>query len=415
MCGMNPLFISLSPNTESDDVWLALRLLLQPWKWFSGDAREKVEQYFRNMLGVKHAFAFESGRSALYAILESLHLEKDEEVLLQAYTCVAVPNAVIWAGAKPVYVDADPATFSLSLDDLEKKITQKSRVLIVQHTFGIPALMNTIFDIAEKHDLFVIEDCAHALGAEYRGKLAGSFGHAAFFSSGRDKIVSSVFGGLLVTRSEIVAERIREHFIARANPARIWIFCVLLHPILTALFKKTYHWWGIGKVGLAAATYTRILPRAVTREEKYGGKPGFTSKKMAPVIARLLLHQLEKLERLNAHRRMLAMLYRETIRSKKIRHPPLSTVLSPVFLRYTILTSRREELRKKAKEENIFLGDWYSPAIAPAGVDYEKIQYHPVLCPNAESMAKKSLNLPTDISVSPEDARRIAELINNHA
>lgn len=412
---MNPIFISLSPNVESDDMWLALQLLLQPWKWFSGDARGEVEQYFRDMLGAKHAFAFDSGRSALYAVLESLHLEKDEEVLLQAYTCVAVPNAVLWAGAKPVYIDADPATFSLSLDDLEKKITQKSRVLIVQHTFGIPAPMNTILDIAEKHDLFVIEDCAHALGAKYRGKPAGSFGHAAFFSFGRDKVVSSVFGGILVTRSEIVAERIREHLAERANPARMWIFRVLLHPVLTALFKKTYHWWGMGKFGLAFATHTRILPRAVTQEEKYGGKPSFTSKKMAPVIARLTIHQLEKLERLNAHRRMIAGLYRETIRSRKIRHPRLSPVSLPVFLRYTILTSRAEELRKKAKKGNIFLGDWYAIAIAPADVDYEKIQYRPVLCPNAEAMAKKSLNLPTDVSISPEDAKRIAEFINNHA
>ena len=410
-----PIFISLSPNTESDDVWRAIGIMARPWKWFLGDARDDVEKYFCKELGVKHAFAFESGRSALYAILESLHLEKNEEVLLQAYTCVAVPNAVLWAGARPVYVDADPATFSLSLNDLEKKITPKSRVLIVQHTFGAPAPMKKILDIAEAHDLFVIEDCAHALGAEYRGKKMGSFGHAAFFSFGRDKVVSSVFGGVAVAESEIVALRVREHFNERSLPARTWIFRTLAHPILTACVKKTYCWWGIGKAAFAIMIRMRILPPAVLFQEKRGGKPAFTSKKMAPATARLLLHQLEKLERFNTHRRAIAAIYRESIQSKKIKHPRIFTSSSPIFLRYTVLTPHADDLRKKAKKENIFLGDWYDRAIAPVGVDYKKIYYDPASCPHAEILSRKSLNLPTDISISKEDAKRIADFINNHA
>ena len=136
---------------------------------------------------------------------------------------------------------------------------------------------------------------------------------------------------------------------------------------------------------------------------------------MAPSIARLILRQLEKLERFNTHRLAIATVYRETIRSKKIKHPRVPTDRQSIFLRYTVLTSRAEELRKEAKHVNIFLGDWYCRAIAPEGVDYEKIRYDPAGCPGAEALAMRSLNLPTDISVSADDAKRIAEFINNHA
>lgn len=410
-----PIFISLSPNTESDDVWLALRFLLQPWQWFCGNAREEAESHFRKLLGVKYAFAFESGRSALYALLESILLEKGEEVLLQAYTCVAVPNAVLWAGAKPVYIDVDPSTLAISLDDCEKKITEKSRALVVQHTFGNPAPMKQILDIARAHDLFVIEDCAHSLGADYRGKIIGSFGHAAFFSFGRDKPVSSVFGGMLVTDSDVVAARVKEHFDSRPLPSRLWILRTLLHPLVIAFIKKTYAHAGIGKMLLKVVHAIRLLPKAVYREEYHGGKPAWTSKKMAPVTARLLLHQLDKLDRFNAHRRALVSLYKESIRSKKIRSLRLKKDSFPPLLRYIVFVTRAKELRAMAKKENIFLGDWYDRAIAPRGVDYEVVGYHPYECPMAESLSRQSLNLPTDINVSEEDAKSIAEFITTHA
>src|SRR3989344_8652804 len=102
---MRPISISLSPNTESDDVWQAFRLLFLPWKWKKGGAAEQLERKFASCLGAKSACAFNSGRSALLAILESLGLEKNGEVLLQAFTCNAVAHPVVWAGLQPVYVD----------------------------------------------------------------------------------------------------------------------------------------------------------------------------------------------------------------------------------------------------------------------------------------------------------------------
>src|SRR3989344_2324062 len=159
-----PISISLSPNTEKDDVWLAFKLLFQPWRWKTGSVEVILQQKFREFLGVKYAFTFNSGRSALMAILDSLGLEKGDEVLLQAFTCNAVPNPIIWDGFKPIYVDCDEKTFNMDIDNLKRKITDKSRALIVQHTFGLPAEMDEIIEICRQNGLILIEDCAHSLG-----------------------------------------------------------------------------------------------------------------------------------------------------------------------------------------------------------------------------------------------------------
>ena len=130
---------------------------------------------------------------------------------MQAFTCNAVPNPVLWAGLKPVYVDCDEKTFNIDKEDLKKKITPRSRVLIVQHTFGLPADMDAISEICRKNNLILIEDCAHSLGAEYKNKKVGTFGKAAFFSFSRDKVISSVYGGMAVTEDHELTKKIKEY------------------------------------------------------------------------------------------------------------------------------------------------------------------------------------------------------------
>ena len=128
-------------------------------------------------------------------MIKSFDITYGDEVIVQAFTCLAVPEVVIWCGAKPVYLDIDES-LNLDIRLLEKSISSKTRIIIVQHTFGIPAKIDMIKKIAQKHNIILIEDCAHSLGAKYNSQKIGTFGDAAFFSFGRDKVISSVFGGL---------------------------------------------------------------------------------------------------------------------------------------------------------------------------------------------------------------------------
>jgi len=196
---LKPITISLSPNTQKDDIWMALRLIFQPWRWKKGKAIKELEDQFKKYLGIKYAFSFNSGRSSLMAILRALDLKPESEVLLQAFTCNAASNPILWSKLKPVYIDCNEDNFNINTEDLKKKITPQSRVVMVQHTFGLPAEMVKILEIAKQNNLILIEDCAHSLGADYYNQKVGTFGKAAFFSFSRDKIISSVYGGMAVT------------------------------------------------------------------------------------------------------------------------------------------------------------------------------------------------------------------------
>ncbi|MCG2691908.1 aminotransferase class I/II-fold pyridoxal phosphate-dependent enzyme, partial [Microgenomates group bacterium] len=190
-----PILIGLSPNTDKTDVWLALKLLLQPWRWQKGKALAELETILKKYFNLPHCYLVNAGRSALYLGLKSLNLHSGDEVLYQGFTCAVVPQAIIKAGAKPVSVNC--LNFNLDVHDLLKKISSRSKALIIQHTFGNPDDLKAIIKICGQHQLVLIEDCAHALGAKYQGKPIGSFGDMTVLSFGRDKVISSVFGGAL--------------------------------------------------------------------------------------------------------------------------------------------------------------------------------------------------------------------------
>jgi perosamine synthetase len=275
---MKPLFVSLSPNIEKDDLKLAFYLLLRPWQWQKFVEKEKeLEEKIKNFLGVKRVFLFNSGRSGWLAILKALNLEKGSEVLIQGFTCNAVVNPIIWAGLKPVFVDIEEETLNLDPQDLERKITAKSKVVLVQHTFGKPADLETILKICQKNHLFLIEDGAHSLGLSFQGRLLGTFGKAAFFSFGRDKLISSVFGGAVVTNDDSFAKNLEKFQKELSYPSFFWVFQQICHPLLSEFLIKPLYSLNssLGKFFLIFLQKINILSKSVSDEEKEGERPNF--------------------------------------------------------------------------------------------------------------------------------------------
>lgn len=378
---------SLSPNTDWRDVLAALQILVKPWTWKRGGDIEKVESWFRNYFQTDTAVSFNAGRAALLAILEAFGIGRGDEVLLQAFTCVAVPNSVLWAGAKPVYVDIDD-TFNMDPVDAEKKITPKTKAIIVQHTFGIPAQINKLKDIAARYHLILIEDCAHSLGAIYKGKKIGTFGDAAFFSFGRDKVVSSVWGGMAIGESTL--KKFQRNL---PYPSYFWIFQQLLHPIAFAIILPLYT-VGLGKLLLFLLQRIHLLSLPVYREEKRGRQPNTIPAKYPNALAGLLTNQLSKLDTLMHKRRQVAQYYEN------------KTVVGATYLRYPKLVNNPQVLRERAKHSGILLGNWYHHIIDPKGVNYEDVGYIRGSCPKAEYAAAHIINLPTTIPL--EKAHKVA-------
>ena len=429
-----PISISLSPNTEKDDIDLALKLIFQPRLWKISinqpnqykSASKELEEEFKKYLGVKYAFSFNSGRSALMAISDALGIKKGDEILLQAFTCNSAVNPILHSGAKPVFVDIDE-TLNLDPEDLKKKITHstssgrasKIKAVMIQHTFGWPAKIDQILEICKKYNLYLIEDCAHSLGAKFKEKFCGTFGDAAFFSFGRDKIISSVFGGMAVTNNDEIGERIK-NFKEKLNfPSNFWIFQQLLHPILTNYIVLPAYGINsaLGRIILGLFHILKILSKGVYKKEKKGKIPKYFPRKLPNDLAILALNQFRKLERFNEHRREIAKFYENELKNTKFV-PPLAKSwenITPIFMRYPILTNLdTDEILQEARKRKIYLDDgWRKTPIVPPDTKIDKMKYILGSCPKAEEIAKKILNLPTHINISKEDAKKIIELLKN--
>jgi len=407
---LKPISISLSPNIEKDDILLTLKVIFCPWKWKKGGASWKIEKKFKKYLKAKRAISFNSGRSAFLAILDSLNFKKNSEILVQAFTCNAAINPIIWAGLKPIYVDCDEKTFNINVDDLKNKISSQTKAIMVQHTFGLPADMDRVLEICKQNNLILIEDCAHSLGVKYKNKKVGTFGRVAFFSFSRDKVISSVYGGMAVTNDEKLAEKIRS-FQQKINyPSRAWILQQLLHPILiNLLILPTYKFFG--KYLLVLFQRLHILSKAVHWKEKRGKMPKYFPKRLPSALACLALNQFKKLDKFQQHRQKIANFYFEKLKNTNFELPKIPGNYNPSFLRFTVKHPNAHQIIKKAWQKNLLIGDWYTNPVAPDDTKLNKLQYKLGSCPKAEKLAKQTLNLPTHINISKKEAQKIVDFL----
>lgn len=409
-----PINVSLSPNAFLRDVLKAVRILFSPRSWVRGAEIHQLEIDFTKLFPDFESISFVSGRTSLLAILEAFRLTKDAEVLCQAFSCVVVPSTIIAAGAKPIFVDIEKDSFNMDPTDLSGKITPKSRVVIIQHTFGYPARMESLLTIAKKNNLLVIEDCAHGIDIAYKGRQLGTFGEAAFFSFGRDKPISSVFGGMAITKDKRLAKKIRAFQKSLAYPSEIWVVQQLFHPLIFALILPVYNFLSFGKIVLVVSQFFKLLSVPVTRREKRGDFATKMRARLPNGLASLARFQLKRLESFNQTRRKISQFYRSSLGSFPISLPSFRIgEKSWPLLRFTIKTKRAQALYQFAKKRGVILNNWYCPAISPMGVKFSKIGYNPESCPIAEAEAKKVINLPTHPKMKLKDAQKVVEIIQD--
>ena len=177
--------------------------------WISSAGRfiPLFEESFAEFIGVKHGVSCCNGTVAIHMAMEALGVKKGDEVIIPDFSNIATANGVILSGAKPVLVDIDKNNFCIDPKKIEEKVTSRTKAILVVHLYGHPADMDPILDIAGKHNLFVVEDCAEAHGAEYKGKKAGGLGDIATFSFYANKIVTTGEGGMVLTNNKELAER----------------------------------------------------------------------------------------------------------------------------------------------------------------------------------------------------------------
>lgn len=174
-----------------------------------GESIERFENEFAAYVGCKYGVAVNSGSSALHIAVAALELNRGDEILVSASTNIATALAALHNGAIPVPVDSEPVTWNLDLDLIEGLITPKTRAIIPVHLYGHPVDMPRLMEIADRHNLTVIEDCAESHGATAYGQMTGSFGHMACFSFYANKVITTGEGGMVTTNDPKLAERLR--------------------------------------------------------------------------------------------------------------------------------------------------------------------------------------------------------------
>lgn len=350
------------------------------------------------------------GRVGLYAILKALDIGAGDQVAIQAFTCVAVPEAVMATGASPLYIDIANNTFNMSADDLTSKMTPQTRAIVVQHTFGIPADMACIIKVSTAHGIPIIEDCCHTLASKYKGKDVGSFGVGSFYSYEWGKPLVAGVGGSIRVNDKKLAEMIKADYTNYNLPdivtqikieLQYHAFSLLYRPSLYWPIRSAFHW--LGDIGLLKGNYNPVDEIADD-----------FSRCMSPGVKKRLMLKINNLESQTQHIRWVSKQYREQIDSAAISHPALQREDDTIFARYPLLSINKHDLLHKARKANVELAEWYATPVHPlTGKDLEKVQYKAGSCPNAEQRCLKVVTLPTHQMVTQRDVDKSINFLNN--
>lgn len=410
-----PIAISLSPNAEGEDVSLAWHILMRPSHWYHERALPQAAAALSRHVGNRFIVLTSSGRSALYNLLKAMHIKSGDEVILQAFTCLAVPEPILWVGAAPVYADVAPRRFTIDVDEVKKKITPRTKAIIIQHTFGIPGPIKELHQLAKERGIYLIEDCAHSLGGTLAGQPLGTFSDAAILSFGRDKTISSVYGGAVITGNHALAADMQNLQKKLDFPPPGWIMQQLLHPIIFYFAMPSYFTFSIGQRLIQLSQALSLVSKAVTKSERRGKRPAHIRWRYAPALAYLLQTQIAKLEEFTARRQSIAQRYFTALSEFGFSLPRVPDGSHPAWLRFPLLVKNRDEFLRTARRHRMLLGDWYDAPLVPKDFTPYIFQYQAGSCPIAEESADHAINLPTYPTLTDEQVDQVIEFTKRHA
>ena len=378
-----------SVTLDEDDLVLAKEWLKKRADWYVPDIVSQYENEFARWNGSKYAFAFMGGRVALSACIHALGLQPGDEVILPGYTCVVVPNAFHFAGINTVYSDIELDTYGLDISQIKNKITSRTRAILLQHLYGLVCRdYEAILALAKQYELKIIEDCAHATGAQYRGQKVGNIGDCAFYSSEQSKVFTTIQGGIAVTNDDRIAQKLKEYYDIAPYPDEGWIEKQLHNVMINFFqFKHPQRWW-LGTLVNLRYFGKHLIPTST--EEEQGVRPAYYGRKMPAPIAALGLNQLRKIDRYNMLRRKTAAHWDEWCEKHSYKKPVVIPGSTPIYLRYPVLAEPEKKQHKlwAVKELGVDLGVWFTSNTHPA---------HRVVegCSNADRAVAQCINLPT--------------------
>lgn len=358
-------FVSFLPMEKelNNDIKDAFdRVFTRSW-YIEGVEDRAFEKAFAEYCGVEYCVGVGNGLDALMLALKALEVREGDEVIVPSNTYIATALAVSYVGAKPVFVEPDICTFNINPALIEAAITERTKVIMPVHLYGQACEMEPIMDIAKKHKLYVVEDCAQAHGATYKGKKVGSFGDIAGFSFYPGKNLGALGdAGAVVTSNKEIADKLS----------------------VLSNYGSDYKYHHI-----------------------YKGN----NSRLDEIQAAFLAAKLPHLERMNMERRRIAKLYTEGIKNSKVIIPCVLPDCTPVWHIYGIRSTEREALEKYLHEKGIGTNKHY-PIPIHLQECYKDLNIPQGALPIAEEISSTELSIPMYYGMTDEEIQYVINTIN---
>lgn len=346
------------PSLTGNELKYVMDAIKSGWISSKGDYIKRFEKKFSETLGGKFAVSCSNGTSALHLALLVLGIKDGDEVIVPIFSFVATANVIKYVNAKPVFIDCND-TWTIDPEKIEEKITPRTKAIIPVHLYGIPCNMDKIMEIAKKYNLYVIEDCAEAVGAEFKGKKIGTFGDIGCFSFFANKIITTGEGGLCITKNEELKEKmeiLRDHGMSKTR--KYW------HPIIGYNYRLTNIQAAIG------------------------------------------LAQLEQLEKFLKIREEHNQLYEKLLLGlKDIEFIPKIQGSRNVYWMHCFLVNNKDGLANYLRDKGVDTRPLFFPLNEMPPYNYDKERY-----PHAERISKHGINLPSSTNLTEDQIKEICGL-----
>lgn len=353
------------PDLSGNEKRYVLECLDSTWISSKGKFISEFEDRFAQYVGVRHALGICNGTAALHVALLAVGIGRGDEVIVPTLTYIAAVNAITYTGATPVFVDSRRDTWQMDPEDVVRKITSRTKALMVVHLYGQPCEMEALTKIAKEHKLFVVEDCAEAFGARFDGKHAGTFGDIAAFSFYGNKTITTGEGGMVVTNNPDVADR-------------------ALHFRGQGLADNREYWHDV--VGY--------------------------NYRMTNICAAIGLAQLERADEFLSKKRALAKKYQEQLAGLplEVHHEAPNTTHSYWMISVLVENAMdRDPLRTHLREKGIET----RPLFYPAHTMPMYVAQHPPF-PVANDLSRRGINLPSWPGLTDSQVQTITSAIGSY-
>lgn len=343
-------------------------------------------------------FWFWQGRVALYAILKSMGVKHGDEIIVPAYTCVVVPNAIIYLGAKPVYVDINTKTYNIESSKIEEVISPRTKVILCQNTYGLSSNIEFILDIAKRHNLYTVEDCTHGFGGTYNGNPNGSYCDAAFYSTQWNKPFSTGLGGFAVTKSETIKRGLQIQYDKMMDPSFKERFMLKALYFFKNNIINDITYWPMIRIYRWLSKHNFVLGSSKGQEIEGVKMPNGYLKKFCGTQIKQGLKSLSSLENLLIIRKRNATIYSAFLKANDKNYVDESLFKNHSFLKYPLLVKDRDRFFFLAQMSKISLGDWFVSPLHPVK-DHNLClwSFNKKDFPVAVYASEHVVNLPTDI------------------